>query len=206
MLRITRREPTLSSLVLGGMLLGLLGGSLPGRLHAGQPSAPVMPVPPLGSQSTPVIKPEAPGGALQVWLQAGRIGERRGMYPPAELLLTDPRGRKIGTDPRRNREYDEIPDKAYYVDEESEDDETGEAGPVTKALDVPRPLAGTYQLQVIGTTRGKYDLTIRGFVRELRDGSGKDFSEVPIQKGQVHTYVIKYSREVGVEIEIKRRP
>ncbi len=204
MLRITRREPTLSSLVLGGMLVGLLGASLSGRLHAGQPSAPVMPVPPLGSQSTPVIKPEAPGGGLWIWLQAGRIGERRGMYPPAELLLTDPRGRKTGTDPRRDREYEEIPE-GYYVDEESEDDETGEAGPVRKVLDVPRPLAGAYQLQVIGTTRGKYDLGITGYDRML-NGSGEDFSEVPIQKGKVHTYLIKYSSEVGARIEIKRRP
>jgi hypothetical protein len=127
------------------------------------------------------------------------------MNPPAELLLTDPRGRKIGRDPRRNREYDGIPD-AYYVDEAAHDDETGEVGPVTRELVVPRPPAGAYQLQVIGTTKGKYDLSIQGFVRELSDGSGKDFFEVPIQKGKVHTYLIKYSREAGAEIEITRRP
>lgn len=203
--RITGRGTTLSAVVLGGMLLGILGGSLPGRLHAGQPSVPIMPAPNIGIQRSQGTKPEEPGGGLQIWLQAGRIGERRGMHPPAELLLTDPRGRKIGTDPRRNREYGEIPE-AYYAAEAKHDDETGEVGPVTKVLDVPRPPAGAYQLQVIGTTKGKYDLTIQGFVRELSDGSGKDFSDVPIQKGKVHIYVIKYSSEVGAETEVTRAP
>ena len=203
MRRITERGITLSVAVLGGMLLALFGGSLPGRLQAGQAKPPVMPAPALGTRSTPVTKPEAPGGALRFWLQAGRIGERRGMYPPAELLLTDPRGRKIGKDPRGNREYHEIPE-GYYIGEAAHDDETGEVGPVTKELDVPRPVAGTYQLHVIGTARGKYELGITGYDRML-DGSGEDFSEVPIQKGEVHTYVIKYSSDVGARIKITRR-
>ncbi|MCG2690174.1 C39 family peptidase, partial [Candidatus Parcubacteria bacterium] len=46
---------------------------------------------------------------------------------PAEILITDPLGRKLGKDPISDAEYNEIPDGSYFT--ENIDDPTGELPP-----------------------------------------------------------------------------
>lgn len=85
---------------------------------------------------------------------------------PAELLLVDPQGRKLGKDPVTNTVYDEIPNAIY-----------GNDGPIvssdfdldpsqihqTKEIHIETPLDGAYQLQVIGTGAGSYGLELTSF-------------------------------------------
>ncbi len=78
---------------------------------------------------------------------------------PAEYLITDPQGRRLGTDPITDVSYNEIPDASYSSD-----------GPIVssdapldqnslhqvKTLYISNPLDGNYDVKVIGTGTGSY--------------------------------------------------
>ena len=77
---------------------------------------------------------------------------------PAELLITDPHGRKLGKDVN-SIEYNEIPDAWYF--EDGFDDPTGEISSSqerNKLIQILESLAGEYKLEVIGTGAGGYTL------------------------------------------------
>ncbi|MBA4320056.1 MAG: hypothetical protein C0412_16775, partial [Flavobacterium sp.] len=77
---------------------------------------------------------------------------------PAELLITDSLGRKLGKD-QNGIEYNEIPNAWYF--EDGVDDPTEESPPSqdrNKLIQILEPLDGAYQLQVIGTGEGSYSL------------------------------------------------
>lgn len=122
-------------------------------------------------------------------------------HSPGELLLTDPQGRKVGYDPITMVAYNEIP-RAYYETSGLEDAETGDPGPESKILWIPRPLAGDYQLQVIGTDTGVYTLEIRATDPEGNQ-SLKIFIDISITPGKIHTYGFYYAKTVGAELEFK---
>ena len=80
---------------------------------------------------------------------------------PAELLLTDPLGRRVGKDPITGATYDEVPGASYFAD--SIGDATGEQSPtghVSKTIYASEPPDGGYTLSVIGTSSGSYTLTV----------------------------------------------
>lgn len=77
---------------------------------------------------------------------------------PAELLITDSSGRKLGKD-ASGIEYGEIPNAWYF--EDGFDDPTGENPPVdenNKIIQILEPMDGEYKLEVIGTGQGDYSL------------------------------------------------
>ena len=77
---------------------------------------------------------------------------------PAELLITDSLGRKLGKD-KNGVEYEEIPNAWYF--EDGFDDPTGENPPSqerNKLIQILEPSDGQYQLQIIGTGEGSYSL------------------------------------------------
>lgn len=77
---------------------------------------------------------------------------------PAELLITDSQGRKLGRD-SNGVSFQEIPESSYF--EEGYDDPTGENPPSihkNKIIQILEPLDGSYQLDVIGTGTGSYGL------------------------------------------------
>mgnify|MGYP001572447569 CR=1 FL=1 len=77
---------------------------------------------------------------------------------PAELLIIDSQGRKLGKD-SSGMSYKEIPDATYF--EEGYDDPTEENPPSdhkNKIIQILEPVGGAYQLQVIGTGMGSYGL------------------------------------------------
>ena len=80
---------------------------------------------------------------------------------PAELLITDPQGRKLGKDPITNIVYDEISD-ANYTQEGAivTSDVPLDTSQIHKAktIYIQAPLDGNYDLQVIGTGSGSYSL------------------------------------------------
>ncbi|HWS16343.1 MAG TPA: PxKF domain-containing protein [Candidatus Methylomirabilis sp.] len=78
---------------------------------------------------------------------------------PAEFLLTDPAGRRAGYDPVSGAVVNEIPDFEYGP-ERIDDAETGEPGHEVKVLYIGRPLPGAYDVKVIGTGSGGFNLSV----------------------------------------------
>jgi len=142
------------------------------------------------------------GGPEYTYTDITRITIR--FHSPGELLFTDPQGRKVGYDPISGITYNEIP-RAFYESIGLEDAESGDAGPETKELEVPWPLAGDYQLQVIGTDTGTYTLEIRAYDPEL-NASAADFLNIPISQSEIHTYGFYYAKTVGAELEFTAVP
>jgi hypothetical protein len=126
------------------------------------------------------------------------------LEPPAELLLIDPEGRRVGRNPITDTTFSEIPDASYGY-EGIDDAVSGAPGPQTAIIDMRNPITGRYTLQVIGTESAKYDLSIRGYDSDICP-SDAGFLDVMIQKGSEHTYFIAYSNDKGSRIEAVRAP
>jgi parallel beta-helix repeat protein len=107
---------------------------------------------------------------------------------PAELLIIDSRGRKVGKD-ENGIEYNEIPNAWYF--EENYDDPTGEEPPATdknKVLYILEPLENEYELEVIGTGDGSYSL-YSSFYDNQGNPLAKEFHS-QITSGQIVRYKI----------------
>jgi len=78
---------------------------------------------------------------------------------PAEFLITDPNGRRLGKDPVTGVSFNEIPDGAYYREGISGGTPENPTPPhESKIVWIPTPATGQYNLQVIGTGNGSYTL------------------------------------------------
>jgi hypothetical protein len=76
---------------------------------------------------------------------------------PANLFVTDPLGRSIGTDPKTGAIVQQIPD-AFY------------SGPGTEpqVVIIPDPISDTYSIALVGTATGDYTLTIEYVTSEKK--------------------------------------
>ncbi len=111
------------------------------------------------------------------------------LEPAAELLLSDPQGRKVGMDPGVRKSYAEIPNAGYEF-EGIDDDETGEPGPQTGVVWVLcGPLTGEYHLAVIGTKEGTYEIEALAFDDEYRSSSRRA-GPTAIKAGERHEYKV----------------
>jgi hypothetical protein len=124
------------------------------------------------------------------------------LIPPAELLLIDPRGRKLGKDPRTDKTCAEIPNSSYER-ESIADDVSGAPGPETIIIHIGNPVSGEYSLQVIGREPSQYDLEIRGYDCEM-DPSDAVFTNVTLHDDVDHIYLINYSNKKGNKIKATR--
>jgi len=172
------------------LVICLLGTAL-----AGQQSRAMMPSIEKESHSTEPFKFE---GALTIRIHPH--GDE--LDPPAELLLVNPEGRKVGRDPITDTTFSEVPDASYGY-EGIDDAVSGAPGPQTAIIDVRNPATGQYGLQVIGKASAKYDLSIRGYDCEM-DPSDAEFLDVMIHKDNEHTYSIEYANDQGSQIEVVR--
>ncbi len=119
-------------------------------------------------------------------------GEPYGEFPPAELLLVDPQGRKTGYNPISKIFYNEIPRSFYET--------TGFGGELTtEELDIRQPGAGDYQLFVIGKNKGGYTLEIAAWDSELNP-SKEEFIDIPIKPNEIHAVRFRLSKTVGAEL------
>jgi hypothetical protein len=104
-----------------------------------------------------------------------------------QLLLTDPRGRRLGHSPLAQTDYHEIPRSSY-----------ADAGQTveTMELEISAPLPGAHTLEVIGTEVGRYDLEI--YYSDGANANGVQLvQEIPTIPGAVHRYRLVCAR--GVE-------
>jgi len=102
---------------------------------------------------------------------------------PAEFLITDPLGRKLGEDPSTNTSYNEIPDGSYTQEGPIITSDTPlDQGQIhkTKVIYIPTPIDGNYDIRVIGTDTGSYKLNAFTY-----DNQGESHSQ--IQTGNTQT-------------------
>ncbi len=104
--------------------------------------------------------------------------------PVAELLLTDPRGRRLGVEPGTKRQHAEIPRAGYSEG----------TGPVPgREIEIMRPAEGAYTLEVIGTHAGGYDVSMyANDIEGQPTTSGVEVSEIPTRAGLTHRYAFEY--------------
>ncbi len=124
---------------------------------------------------------------------------------PAELLITDSLGRKLGKDPVTNTIYDQIPDGVYGEENPiiTSDDQLDESTlHKTKVIYIPEPIDGNYDIKVIGTGSGEYHLYL-----DTQDINGSStinsFSGVT-QTGLISDYSLDYSSVPGEPTEIEK--
>lgn len=90
-----------------------------------------------------VIEPAGPGNA------------------PADLLLTDPSGRRTGRDPRVGFAMREIEGSSYDSVPAATSDPSSASAPLANQLTVEAPAEGAYEILVVGNRAGSYTLGLQ---------------------------------------------
>lgn len=143
-------------------------------------------------------------GQISVTYKSGEVGP-----PNVGLRITDPRGRKVGYDPRTNQGWQELPLAQGYVECDANED-TGEARHCAGYIQICGPISGTYKVEVLPSQPGKYSVSVAGTSQQTRDERGfrSTDSQVElnseIQKQTPETFLLKYSREAGTQVELFR--
>ena len=82
----------------------------------------------------------------------------------AEVLVVDPQGRRTGFDTNTGLVLEEIPQSVHFVDTIENSDLTGAPGTDSAhQVEIYLPLTGVYQVYLIGTNSGGYQLALRGY-------------------------------------------
>ena len=80
---------------------------------------------------------------------------------PADILLTDPTGRRAGRDPRVGFSMSEVAGASYDSVPAAAADPSAASPPLARQLTVPSPSEGAYEILVVGTRAAPYTLRIQ---------------------------------------------
>ena len=123
--------------------------------------------------------------------------------PTTGIVLTDPRGRRIGFDPLTKRGWQELPVAQGSIDCDESDGEDACRG----LVEVCGALSGTYKLLIIANAASDFTLTISARSQEVRDGqhlwssySDYDLISIPIRKGSRNLISVTYSRDPSLRV------
>ena len=120
---------------------------------------------------------------------------------PAELLVMDAQGRRIGAEPGSWRALLEAPGAEYdSLPPVTQLDGDREPGGLNKQLYHVTPPAGHYALQVIGRRDGSYKLTVTLTTPRAEARVAKVTR--PIRAGEVHVYRFTHDDKTG-PLELK---
>ena len=142
--------------------------------------------------------------------QIGIVYETGNAGPPnIGLRITDPRGRKIGYDPRASKVWQDLPLADGFVECTELDENTG-LKHCAAHIQICGPVSGTYKLEVLPTQNGTYSITAMGTSESKRDQFGvhstasraQYISEIRKQSPDILT--LSYSREAGTKISLGR--
>ena len=108
---------------------------------------------------------------------------------PANLLVTDPMGRRIGVDPATGQTINEIPDATF----------TG-IGTEPESIAIPNAIEGEYQVQVVGSADGVFhlDFYAASLSGELVRTQVADQTSV----GAIARYSLNYTNQVGARATV----
>jgi hypothetical protein len=123
--------------------------------------------------------------------------------PTTGIVLTDPRGRRIGFDPLTKRAWQELPVAQGLIDCDESDGKDACRG----LVEVCGALSGTYKLLIIANAASDYTLTISARSQEVRGGqhlrssySDYDLISIPIRKGSRNLISVTYSRDPNLRV------
>lgn len=102
------------------------------------------------------------------------------IFSPANLLITDPAGKKIGA-LANGTDVNELLG-AFYAGPENE----------REIITIPNPLSGTYTIEVRGTGRGEYTFESSFLADEYEDGISRSGSTAP---GQSTVYYVNFAEQ-----------
>ena len=118
--------------------------------------------------------------------------------PNVGVVVTDPRGRRIGFDPITKRAWDALPVAQGYID----CDDLGGADNCRGVVQVCGPISGTYKLEIIARQMTAYSVTISARSKEVLDGhslqscrSEADLQNVAIRARSRNIVLLNYSRD-----------
>ncbi len=120
-------------------------------------------------------------------------GVGAGLHSPANLLITDSSGRRSGIDPTSGEILLEIPGTQF-------------SGPGTEpqTLFIPRPLSGTFQIQVNGIGTGEYHVDL--FAGDATAQLSQTFVGGMTSPGQSNSYLLHYSAENSAQTSVAGYP
>jgi hypothetical protein len=131
-------------------------------------------------------------GALDIVFQTDNYGS-----PNVGIVLTDPRGRRIGFDPLLKRAWQALPVAQGHIDC---DDLEGQ-GTCRGVVEVCGPISGTYRVEVIAQKTTAYSMSISARSREVLEGHGlqssyseADLKNIAIRAGSRDIVQLNYSR------------
>ena len=122
---------------------------------------------------------------------------------PATFLVLDREGRRTGKTSEQARQVEEIP-RSQYSEGGLVDQKTGARGTDRKIVKMENPGTG-YEVRVTGSQDGKYTLDVGGFGCDKKP-FGRSVANVPIARGETHSYTVIYEKEVGEKVTLKRNP
>jgi hypothetical protein len=123
----------------------------------------------------------------------------------SDVMIVDPRGRRLGDDPKAQAHFDEIPN-AYFEAGGLDDDETGEADDdPAKILFIPTPASGDFKLTIFSEKTGNYSCEFLGY-----DNSGGtshvELNDIAAKSGDVQTVTLSFSGAPGSKIKVNGLP
>jgi hypothetical protein len=137
-------------------------------------------------------------GALDIAFHTHNTGP-----PTIGMVLTDPRGRRIGFDPLTKRGWQELPVAQGSIDCDESDGKDQCRG----SVEVCGALSGTYKLEIIANAASDYTLTVSARSQEVRDGqqqwsASSDYYliSIPIRKGSRNFISVTYSRDPTLRV------
>jgi hypothetical protein len=142
--------------------------------------------------------------------QIGIVYETGNAGPPSiGLRITDPRGRKVGYDPRAPKVWQELPLADGFVECNELDEKSG-LKHCAAHIQICGPVSGTYKLEVLPTQNGTYSITAMGKSEWKRDQFGPHSTasraqyKSDIRKQSPDVLTLSYSREAGTKISLGR--
>jgi hypothetical protein len=131
-----------------------------------------------------------------------------GLPPKVGVLVTDPRGRRIGYDPAGPNAWQELPLAQAFIDCADQNSE-GQPRACTGWIQICGPVSGTYKLEVAASENSKYSLDVSAVSRQKHDENGFHATEsrvhvtdTAIRKNSQDTLLLEYSREPGSRVAL----
>jgi hypothetical protein len=134
-----------------------------------------------------------PLGILDIVFRTGNDGP-----PNVGVVLTDPRGRRIGFDPVTKRAWQALP----VAQGDISCDDLGRTNTCRGIVQVCGPISGTYKLEVMALKTTAYSVSVLARSKEVFDGnslqshfSKTDLNGLAIRKRSRQIVFLHYSRE-----------
>jgi hypothetical protein len=131
-------------------------------------------------------------GALDIVFRTDNYGS-----PNVGVVLTDPRGRRIGFDPLIKRAWQALPVAQGYID----CDDLEGRGVWREVIQICGPVSGTYKVEVIAQKTTAYSMSVSARSREVRGDNGiqssysdADLNNIAIRARYRDTVLLNYSR------------